>query len=133
MTPDDAASPDFGTLSARDRTILSAVVNGRTYSEAARLAECSESTVDRVMARPEVQAAADAARWRRSAQIADTLDRMLPHALSALGGLIIDAETEVVRLRAALGTLDQARRWRDHADLAERVWQLEQDLRADRV
>jgi hypothetical protein len=78
MLPDEATSPDSdaGTvaLTDRDLSIVAAVVSGLTYADAGLLAGCSESTVDRTMARPEVRAAADAARQRRAAQIADMLD-----------------------------------------------------------
>ena len=137
MTPDDASSGTedvaadevIGGLSPRDLVIVASVVTGSTYGDAALLAGVSESTVDRLMRRPEVKAAADTARLRRAQQIADLLDSRLDAAVDALADAMTTGDTTASRVTAARTLLEQARRWRDHSDLADRVYEIERQLR----
>lgn len=136
MTPDDAPSTtsgddadEIGGLSPRDLIIVASVVTGSTYGDAALLAGVSESTVDRLMRRPEVRAAADAARHRRAVQIADMLDQRTDAAIDALTAAMESGDTTASRVTAARTVLEQARRYRDHADLADRLYEVERVLR----
>ena len=100
--------------------LVAALAGGATVRDAAAEAGIGEATAHRRLKEPEFRQHVDEARGELIAAAVARLGAASTKAVSTLEGLLT-AESEAVQLGAARAILDAALKWREHADLAERL------------
>jgi hypothetical protein len=109
-----------GGRSHADTVLLTALASGQTIEAAAQIAHISERTARRRLDDETFQRALAEARRALLAQALGVLSDATTAAARTLRALL-DAESESVRVRAAVAILDQARAGIELDDLAQRV------------
>ena len=107
-----------------DAALIAALAGGATVREAAGAARVGERTVYRRLEDAEFKRRVDEARAELLSGAMSRLSAATTDAVTTLTGLLA-AESETVRLGAARSILDTALRWRDQADLAGRLDNIE--------
>ena len=119
-------------LSTSQRAVIASLVAGQTKQEAARAVGIRPETVSRYLRDPLFRGALSAAQDGTLAQVVARMTEGTNQSLDTLAAVMVDPEMPpAVRVRAALGWLEQAARHRELVDLVERVEQLEERLRGD--
>ena len=114
-------------LSSRHQAVIAALVAGLSKGEAARVVGCRPETVSRYLRDPRFRHALSAAQDGTLAQVTARMIEGSNLALDTLCDVMGDpAMPPAVRVRAALGWIEQAGKHRESVDLAERVGLLEQ-------
>jgi hypothetical protein len=113
-----------GGRSHADTALLAALASGQTIEAAAKIAHLSERTARRRLDDETFQRALAEARRALLAQALGVLTDAATAAAQTLRTLL-DAESESVRVRAAVAILDAARAHLELDDLAQRVEALE--------
>lgn len=113
---------------ARFDVIVLEVAKGRTYADIARDLDVSERTVRRLASADGFADRVAEARQRIYNHAAEALAAATTDAVDVLRRLMTGAESEPVRVRAALGVLSEAMRWRDSIDVEARLRELETRL-----
>jgi hypothetical protein len=103
-----------------DTALLAALASGQTIEAAAKIAHLSERTARRWLDDETFQRALAEARRALLAQALGVLTDAATAATRTLRALL-DAESESVRVRAAVAILDQARAHVETDDLAQRL------------
>ena len=117
-------------LSTKQRAAIAALLEGQTQAGAATAAGVNKRQVQRWLIQPdfaaELRKGSDAAIWAASARLA----ALTEHAVNAIATTMHDPTTPgaSARLRAADALLGHALRIREHADILERLAQLEKML-----
>ncbi len=118
-----------GQLSSRERAVVAALAAGLTKKEAAATVGVRPETVSRYLRDPQVCAAIKEAQDQSLAQITRRMGAGSNTALDVLQAVMADAAmAPAVRVRAALGWLEQAWKARELSELTERVSELERRL-----
>lgn len=115
------------TLARSDAVVLE-VAKGPTYADIARNLDVSERTVRRLAAADDFADRVAEARKRIYHHASEALAAATTDAVGVLRVLMTGAESEPVRVRAALGVLSEAMRWRDSIDVEARLRELEARL-----
>jgi hypothetical protein len=118
-----------GTLSTNQRRALAALLAEPTIRAAARTASLGERTLYRYLSDPVFKAELSARQTAILAQVTAAMVGLSGRAVETLRDVLDDKEaTASVKVRAALGWLQQARQGVELQDLAERVTELERRL-----
>jgi DNA-binding NarL/FixJ family response regulator len=125
----DGQAEDRQDLSARWQILAVALATGATVKAAARKAGVSERTVYRRLSRPRFRAVVRQLREQMTSEAIGTLTREMNTAAIMLKKLLKAGKDET-RLRAARAIIELAIRAREHADLEQRVAELEEAVRA---
>lgn len=112
-------------LTPKQRLALVALLSQPTVSGAAKQVGVSREAVYRWLKDPDFQAALTLAESEHLQAVQRGLLAASERALLVLGNLLV-SESESIRLRAALGILEQAIRLREFADFDARLTALEQ-------
>ena len=105
--------------------VLVALAAGKTVREAAAETGVGERTAHRWLADPQFRAELANARQEMIRQAVGKLADASSAAADELRRLLTDAESDAVRLRAAVAILDGLTKLREHVELADRVAALE--------
>lgn len=119
--------PSRAPLTDRDVVIIAAIATGATQRMAAEIAGCSERTVRKRLATPEVKRSLEVERQRLAEEVADALTGALPCAVRRLV-CISSAGADRDAMGAARVLLTEARAWRDAVYVSERLVELEAAL-----
>ena len=109
---------------ARQERVAVLLASGSTIREAAAATRAGERTVHGWLDDPGYRAFVAGLRDQLLNATIGRLTQTATRAVAVLDGLL-DAESESVRLRAALGVIDAMIRTREHGELAARVAELE--------
>jgi len=118
-----------GTKERLREVAIGALLTNPTHEAAAKAAGVSESTLARWMRDPTFAAAVREARRRALEQALGALSAATAEAVETLR-VLLGAEGEAVRVRAAVAILDHALRGAETQDLEERIAALEAALEA---
>ncbi len=114
---------------ARDDLLAAALASGAKIVEAAEAAGVSERTAHRRLADPAFRQRVENARRDHVQHVADKLATLGDQALDTLAELLgAPRVPAAVRCRAAVAVLDQTLRWREQADVEERLAAVEEAL-----
>lgn len=116
-----------GSRPDSDEMLVTALAAGKMRKDAAEMAGVSERTVYARLADAGFRGRAAELRREMIERAVGELSDATAEAARALRALL-SAESEAVRLRAACAILDQAVKLRDHAELCERVEEIERRL-----
>ena len=108
----------------RDELLLDALAEGLSYSKAAEVAGCSKATVQRRMRDDGFRVQVQAARVLRAEEAASLVEGLALRAAERVSALV-DAESELVALKAALAVLDRAEQRRQARETGDRLGRLE--------
>jgi sulfite exporter TauE/SafE len=111
---------------------VAALLTHATYEEAAKAAGVGLSTLVRWLKDPAFAAAVREARRRTLEQALGALSAAAAEAVETLRGML-GAQSEAVRVRAAVAILEHAMRGAEVTDLEERIAALEAALAAKRA
>ncbi len=126
MAGDGTAS---GRNRARDDLLAAALAAGAKIVEAAQAAGVSERTAHRRLADPAFRQRVEDARRDHVRHIGGRLTALSDEALDALAELLHAPRVPAaVRCRAALGVLAESLRWREQADVEQRLQAIEAAL-----
>ncbi len=109
-----------GGRQGADSLLIAALAGGSTVQDAAATAGVGVATVYRRLREREFKQKVEEARTELLSGAMARLSAATTDAVTTLMGLLA-AESESVRLGAARSILDMALRWRESADLAERL------------
>jgi hypothetical protein len=134
VTTTTTAEPedDAEALTATDLMIVAALAVGRTWNEAAAAAGTSRATIARRLRVPEVRRALDTERQRVAAEVSDRLCGVMPAVVARLHHIATESESERETINASRVLLAEARAWRDHRWLTERLEAVEDALARQR-
>ena len=115
-------------LTYKQRKAVSALLSTQTIGKAADLAGVSEKTIKRWREDPIFREALTEAINETTAGVLRRLAAGRDAALDGVYDLMTSAESEGVRLRAAVAWLDQAHKYLDLAAIEERISALEESI-----
>ena len=108
----------------RDELLLDALAEGLSYARAGEVAGCSKATVVRRMRDAGFRATVQAARETRAEEASSLVEGLALRAAERVSALV-DAESELVALKAALAVLDRAEQRRQARETGDRLGRLE--------
>jgi hypothetical protein len=120
-------APGPGPWNARQERVAALLASGSTIRDAAVESGAGERTIHSWLDDPAYRAFVEGLRDRILAETIGRLTRAATRAATVLEGLL-EAESEGVRLRAALGLIDTMIKTREHGELSARVTELEAQL-----
>jgi len=119
-----------GTLTTKKRRAIEALISSPTITEAADNAKVGRRTLHRWLDEDEAfRLALASAETKLLSTTARRLVAGNMQALDVLADLMANAESDMVRLRAARAWLDVTIRWREITSIEERITRLEAQLR----
>jgi len=122
---------DNGSLTAKQRRFVAALMTARTVEDAAQVAGIAERTAWRYLANSDVRAALHEAQAQALAQVTRRAVQAMTEALDVLRGIAADGDAPTgARVSAARAILENALRYNEAVTLAERVSELEARMEA---
>jgi hypothetical protein len=118
---------ESGPWNARQERVAALLASGSTIRDTAVESGAGERTIHSWLDDPAYRAFVGGLRDRILAETIGRLTRAATRAATVLEGLL-EAESEGVRLRAALGLIDAMIKAREHGELSARVTELEAQL-----
>ena len=116
MTPTDT--------DPRDELLLDALAEGLSYARAGEVAGLSKASVQRRMNDGAFRARVQAGREARAEEAASLVEGLALRAAERVSALV-DAESELIGLKAALAVLDRAEQRRQARETGDRLGRLE--------
>jgi hypothetical protein len=121
------SSAETGPWNARQERVAALLASGSTIRDAAVESGAGERTIHSWLDDPAYRAFVGGLRDHILAETIGRLTRAATRAATVLEGLL-EAESEGVRFRAALGLIDTMIKTREHGELSARVSELEAQL-----
>lgn len=116
-------------LSPREQAVVAALAAGLSKQEAAQTVGIRPQTVSRYLRNPLVRVALKDAQSESLGQVTRRMNQGCNRALDILQRVMADGEMPpAVRVRAALGWLEQAWKARELHELSERIGELERRI-----